>query len=134
MAMQKAVLDPLYKLAGDEIRPYFLEEDHFADASRFPYNVHPLAFLDYNEEEIYRSIASLGWKVPEDVDPNSTNCLLNSLGNAVHKQRFGFHPYAFELAGLVREGYLNREVALERLQRQEDQAVVDRVKDRLGVK
>ena len=133
-AMQRAAYDPLYKLAGDEIKPYFLENEHFEDSNRFPYNVHPLAFLNYDEEEIYRSISSLGWKAPGDVDPNSTNCLLNSFGNVVHKERFHFHPYAFELAGLVREGYLDREVALERLQKQEDQAVVDRVKTRLGIR
>jgi tRNA(Ile)-lysidine synthase TilS/MesJ len=132
--MQKVVYDPLYKLAGDEIRPYFLEDEQFADPARFPHNVHPLAFLNYSEEEIYRCISSLGWKAPKDVDPNSTNCLLNSFGNVIHKQRFRFHPYAFELAGLVREGYLDREVALERLQKVEDQAVVDWVKDRLGVR
>jgi tRNA(Ile)-lysidine synthase TilS/MesJ len=133
MAMQKAVYDPLHRLVGDGIRPYFLEKEQFEDPERFPYNVHPLAFLDYSEEKIYRTISSLGWKVPEDVDANSTNCLLNSLGNVVHKQRFRFHPYAFELAGLVREGYLDRKEALERLQKQEEQAVVDRVKGKLGL-
>ena len=133
-AMQKAVYEPLYKLAGDDIRPYFLETEHFTDPTRFPYNVHPLAFLDYSEEVIYRSISSLGWKAPGDVDPNSTNCLLNSFGNVVHKQRFHFHPYAFELAGLVREGYLDRSVALERLQQPEDEPVVAAVRDRLGLR
>ncbi len=132
-AMQKAVFDPLHDLVGDDIRPYFLEKDQFADASRFPHNVHPLAFLDYDEEQIYRSISSLGWKPPQDVDPNSTNCLLNALGNAMHRKRFGFNPYAFELAGLVREGYLGRAEALQRLEKQEDPVAVGRVRHRLGL-
>jgi hypothetical protein len=132
--MQKAVYAPLHRLAGDEIRPYFLEEEHFAQADHFPYNVHPLAFLNYSEEEIYRSISELGWEAPKDVDPNSSNCVLNSYGNVMHKERFHFHPYAFELAGLVREGFLDRAVALERLQQQEDPSVVERVSKRLGIR
>jgi hypothetical protein len=132
-AMQKAVYDPLYKLVGDEIRPYFLEKEHFTDSKCFPYNIHPLAFLEYSEEEIYRNISSMGWKAPVDVDPNSTNCLLNSYAIVVHKERFQFHPYAFELSGLVRQGYLDRDLALKRLQQEEDHAVIDRVKKKLGV-
>lgn len=133
-SMQKAVYDPLYKIAGNDIRPYFLEPEHFEDSRRFPFNVHPLAFLDYREEDIYASIHLLGWKAPQDVDPNSTNCLLNSFGNAVHKKRFGFNPYTFELAGLVREGYLDRDVAITRLNTAEDPEVIKQVKHRLGLK
>jgi len=132
-SMQKAVYDPLYKVAGNDIRPYFLEPEYFDDPKRFPYNVHPLAFLDYREEDIYTSIHFLGWKAPEDVDPNSTNCLLNSFGNSVHKKRFGFNPYTFELAGLVREGYLDRDVAIKRLKTEEDPKIVKQVKHRLGL-
>jgi tRNA(Ile)-lysidine synthase TilS/MesJ len=134
MSMQKAVYDPLYKLIGDDLRPYFLEKEHFADPYVFPYNIHPLAFLGYSEEVIYSNISSLGWKAPTDVDPNSTNCLLNSFANTVHKKRFGFNPYTFELAGLVREGYLDREVALERLYAKEDPGIVEMVKLKLGMK
>ncbi len=130
--MQKTIYDPLYQITGSEIKPYFLEDKHFSDLYNFPYNIHPLAFLDYDEEAIYRTITSLGWKAPEDVDANSTNCLLNSFANVVHKQRFGFHPYAFELANLVREGYLDRNIALERINQQEDPQTVAQVKKKLS--
>jgi len=40
--MQKSVFEPLYKIAGNEIRPYFLEEQHFKDSNSFPYNISPL--------------------------------------------------------------------------------------------
>ena len=132
--MQESLYRPLYQIAGDEIRPYFLEDKHFTDFYRFPYNIHPLAFLDYNEEKIYETITGLGWKAPEDVDANSTNCLLNSFANNTHKHQFGFHPYAFELANLVREGYMTRTTAIERLNRQEDPHLIETVGNRLGVK
>lgn len=131
--MQKVLYDPLYQIVGSEVKPYFLEDKHFSNSYRFPYNIHPLAFLDYSEEAIYHNISRLGWKAPEDVDANSTNCVLNSFANVVHKQRFGFHPYAFELANLVREGYIDRNTALERLNQQEDPHLVAMVKEKLGV-
>jgi tRNA(Ile)-lysidine synthase TilS/MesJ len=118
--MQKTLFDPLHRIAGDDIRPYFLEEKHFSGDYHFPYNIHPLAFMDYSEERIYEHISGLGWKAPDDVDANSTNCLLNSFANVVHVGRFGYHPYAFELANLVREGYLDRSSALDKLRRMEN--------------
>lgn len=132
-AMQTTLYDPLYQIVGSEIKPYFLEDKHFGDSYRFPYYIHPLAFLDYNEEEIYQNISRLGWETPKDVDANSTNCLLNSFANVVHKQRFGFHPYAFELANLVREGYLDRITALRRLNQQENPHTVAMVMEKLAV-
>jgi len=132
--MQKAVFDPLLEVAGPDIRPYFLEERHFSGEYSFPYNVHPLAFLDYNEAAIYASIEELGWLAPADVDANSTNCSLNSFANVVHKKRLRFHPYAFELAGLVREGYMDRSLALSRLQSEEDPRIVRAVKERLNLR
>src|SRR4030042_6525624 len=55
-ATQKAIYEPLYKKIGDGIKGYFLESRHFKLSDKFPYNVHPLAFLDYEEENIYRRI------------------------------------------------------------------------------
>jgi tRNA(Ile)-lysidine synthase TilS/MesJ len=131
--MQRSLYDPLYRIAGDAIRPYFLEERHLRGEFRFPVYVHPLAFLDYNEEAIYESIGKLGWEPPRDVDANSTNCLLNSLGNAVHRERLGFHPYAYELANMVREGYLERETALARLDEKENPQILCAVRKKLGM-
>ena len=130
---QKALFEPLHQIAGEDIRPYFLEEKHFGEHYHFPYNVHPLAFLDYSEEYIYQNISSLGWEAPKDVDANSTNCLLNSFANVVHTERFGFHPYAFELANLVREGYLNRSDGLEKLNQMENPQAVALAKEKLRI-
>ena len=129
--MQKTLFNPLFRIVGDDIKPYFLEEKHFKGAIHFPYNINPLAFLDYNLEVIYQNIKKLGWKRPENVDANSTNCLLNSFGNYIHKRHFGFHPYAFELASLVRSGYLPRETAITRLRGEEDSHIVQMVKEKI---
>jgi tRNA(Ile)-lysidine synthase TilS/MesJ len=130
--MQKSLYDPLYQIVGSEIKPYFLEEKHFTGSYRFPYYVHPLAFLGYNEKAVYSNIARFGWKPPADTDANSTNCLLNSFANVVHKQRLGFHPYALEMANLVREGYLDRDTALKRLNQPENPKVVAMVREKLA--
>jgi hypothetical protein len=131
--MQSALFEPMRRVAGDALRPYFLEEKHFGDDYAFPYNVSPLAFFDYNEEHIFKAIASLGWELPPAVDSNSTNCLLNSFANKVHKQQLNFHPYALEIAGLVRAGVMTRAEGLEKLEAQEDDTTVDYVRKRLGL-
>jgi hypothetical protein len=129
--MQRRIYEPLSQIVGNQIQPYFLEEKHFMANVPFPYNVNPLAFLDYDIDTIYKTIISFGWKKPAEVDANSTNCLLNALGNYCHTKRLGFHPYTFELANLVREGQLSRPIALQRLQDPDDSRALDRIKERL---
>jgi predicted PP-loop superfamily ATPase len=131
--MQKASFDPLYKLAGDAIRPYFLEDKHFDGSYDFPTNVSPLAFLEYDEEFILREVAKLGWKRPKDIDANTSNCLLNSFANVAHKERHGFHPYVFEMAKLVREGYMDRATALAKITEAENPEIVASVRKKLGL-
>jgi hypothetical protein len=99
----------------------------------FPYNISPLAFMTYDEGTIYDYVEALGWVRPKDTDANSTNCLLNSYAIHVHIQQSGFHPYVAELAGLVREGRMSREEALERIDTMPNRNVVNFVTDRLGV-
>jgi tRNA(Ile)-lysidine synthase TilS/MesJ len=130
--MRKSLYNPLYELVGDEINPYFLEEKHFSRSYNFPYNISPLAFLDYDEKEIIEKINTLGWKRPGGIDANSTNCLLNSYANLVHKGQYGYHPYAFEMAKLVREGYLHRSLALKKLDEPGDLKTIRYVKNILG--
>jgi hypothetical protein len=57
----------------------------------------------------------VGWKNPKDTDPNSTNCLLNTYANQLHIEKYGYNPYSYELAELVRKGILKRDKALQRL-------------------
>jgi len=130
-SMQKAIKEPMSSIVGDAIEPYFLEERHFSNPDKFPYNISPLAFLHYNEEKIFEEIERLGWKFPDDTDANSTNCLLNSYANLLHTRQFGYNPYSFEMAGLVRENIIDRADALERLTERENFAVVESVKQKL---
>lgn len=129
--MQEQLIEPMRAAVGDEVENYFLTEEHFSHPERFPHNVSPLAFLEYDEESILDEIKSFGWKKPDDTDPNSTNCLLNALGIEVHLERFRFHPYAFELAGLVRAGYLDRDEAIRRLEEPPNAKMVSAVRNRL---
>ena len=80
-----------------------------------------------------KEVQELGWVNPKDTDENSTNCLLNSFAIEVHMQQYGFHPYAFEIAGLVREGYITREDGLKKLSTPSDPKIIEYVKQKLGL-
>lgn len=132
--MQQTVFGPISNIIGSDIKPYLLEEKHFQSRYFFPYNISPLAFLDYDEHKILKKAEQLDWKTPPEVDANSTNCLLNSFANVIHKKQHGFHPYAFELAKLVREGYLERSSAIEKINRPENPKTIELVKKKLKLK
>ncbi|HOX05469.1 MAG TPA: hypothetical protein PK280_03625 [Planctomycetota bacterium] len=114
--MQESRLAPLAAIAGDELHDYLLDELSLTGLSDYPYSANPLSFLDYDERKILAAIAVLGWKPPADTDGNSTNCRLNLLATRLHLRQFGFHPYAFEIAGLVRGGFMSRAEGLAKLE------------------
>ena len=61
--MQEITAAPLRRLVGEApVRPYFLEEEHYAKPERFPYNISPLAFMVYDETKIYEYVQDLGWE------------------------------------------------------------------------
>jgi tRNA(Ile)-lysidine synthase TilS/MesJ len=130
-ATQRAISEPLRAVVGDGLRPYFLAEEHFERPERFPWNVHPLAFLEYDEEKVLERNRRLGWEKPDDTDANSTNCLLNALANQVHRERYGYNPYAWEIANMVRSGVMNREAGLGKTEAPEDRAMVEYGRSRL---
>lgn len=132
-AMVTAAKAPLDKVGGPQVDVYFPEARHFRDAATMPINVSPLIFLEWDEADAVQTIGTYGWRRPDDTDPNSSNCLLNCFANAVHIRQLGYHPYAMELAGLVREGYMSREEALQRLKTASSPDMVARVADRLGI-
>ncbi len=130
-AAQDLLLEPLKEVAGEKILKYFLSEDDFSKKDLFPWNIHPLAFEDYNEERIVEKNRSFGWERPRDTDPNSSNCLLNAYANFVHRKRYRFHPYVWEIANMVRQGVMTREEGLEKIEPPEDQKMVEYCKTRL---
>lgn len=136
--MQKAAKKPIEKMIGDRLSSFFPETQHrqnTCDAifERYPYLVHPLAFSKYDENQILAEIKEIGWENPKDTDSNSSNCLLNGFANEVHLHQHGFHPYAFEIAGLVRGGYMARAEGLKRLSAKTDARVVEYVKKQLDL-
>ncbi|RLC75842.1 MAG: hypothetical protein DRI81_11245 [Chloroflexi bacterium] len=133
-AMTEAAMAPLEEATNGQIAVYFPEKHHLENVQECPYNVSPLAFLNYDEDTAVHRIKELTWERPQDTDPNSTNCLLNSFANMIHLEQMGYHPYAMELAGLVREGYMSREEALDRLEIASVPEVVATVETKLGIK
>jgi tRNA(Ile)-lysidine synthase TilS/MesJ len=129
--MQAAVYCPLYKELGDLTQPYFLEERHFLMKENMPYIVNPLAFQEYGEKIIYEAIENYGWRTPENTDSNSSNCLLNAYANRLHQEKYGYHPYSYEIAGLVRGGHMRRADGLLKLEARMDDAVIKQVKIKL---
>jgi tRNA(Ile)-lysidine synthase TilS/MesJ len=134
--MQKAVSGFFERLVGESLQWLLLEDRHFENAAvqageSFPYIIHPLAFQGYSEETIIKTVSELGWIQPEDTGANSSNCLLNDFAIDIHCRRHKFHPYAFEIAGLVRDGFMSRAEAIERLSTPTDSAVVGYVKKKL---
>ncbi|MFH2138146.1 MAG: hypothetical protein ABII88_06510 [Candidatus Omnitrophota bacterium] len=130
---QELLRKPMQEIAGDDMNKYFLSAEQFKDKNLFPYNVSPLAFMDYDEEKIVEKIGELGWCAPQDVDKNSTNCLLNSFANHVHIDKYGFHPYAFEIAEMVRSGVMSRELGLAKINEPGSAEIVDFAKKKLGL-
>lgn len=130
-AAQKAIMEPLKKVAGNEIETYFLGPSHYAQPERFPYNVHPMAWEYYNEDMILEEIKKLGWKEPEDTDTNSSNCLINAYANEIHINRYGFHPYVWEIANMVREGVMEREEGYDKIYQEQRKELIDIAKIKL---
>jgi len=137
---QEYLKNLFYGELGEGLRAFLLNERHYrlldraASGRAAPplYNIHPLAFFDYDEVRVREEIRALGWVSPKDTDSNSTNCLLNSFAIAMHVNEWGFHPYAMEIASLVRDGYMTRQQGLEKLMKQPDEKTISFVKDKLG--
>jgi len=129
----KTVRDKILENSS-ELKSYFLtEEDLKIQHERWPINIHPLAFMDYDEGEILKIIKSLGWEHPKDLDPNSTNCKLNALANYLHREKYDFHPYAWEVAGIVRAGGIPREEGVTKTTEEESMPMVNYAAGVLGI-
>ncbi|MBM4340814.1 MAG: hypothetical protein FJ110_14890 [Deltaproteobacteria bacterium] len=117
---------------GKKIESLFIPDRYFDEyADRFPHNVHPLAFFDYDERLIVKDLEELGWQHPKDTDTNSTNCLLNAFANRMHLNRHRFHPYVLEIASMVRQGVMGREEGIEKIYAEQDPKMVEYAKKRL---
>lgn len=114
--LRKALFKPLADKVGEDIYYYLMLNKEEYKTKPFPYTINAFPLIGYQEDKIYEVIKGLGWKKPEDVDPNSTNCQLNSVGILKHKEGYKFHPYDYEMSMLVRLGIISREEALNRVE------------------
>ncbi len=130
---QNAIMGPLKEIIGPDIESYFLNEWHYTQKERFPCNVHPMAWEFYNEEMIIEEIGKLGWKEPEDTDTNSSNCILNAFANEVHIKKYGFHPYVWEIANMVREGIILRADGYNKIYKEQREGLVNAAKEKLVI-
>ncbi|SPD74976.1 conserved hypothetical protein [uncultured Desulfobacterium sp.] len=131
---QSALIKAFPEDLGHELRNFFLPGSYYDFyKDRFPQNIHPLAFFDYNEDRIINELAGMGWQAPKDTDTNSSNCLLNAFANQVHITRNGFHPYVWEIANMVRQGVMERQEGIEKIYTEQDSQMVKYAKDRLGL-
>ena len=90
-------------------------------------------FVRYDEKKIFRRIAELDWKKPQDTDSCSTNCLLNSLGIYVYRKTMGYHPYTKQMADLVRLGCLTRAEALDAVEANLNMELVNEIARKLRI-
>lgn len=119
---------------GQRLEQYLIPDAYYdLYAERFPYNIHPLAFFEYNEGDIKTELVAAGWRAPEDTDSNSSNCLLNAYANHCHLKRHGFHPYVWEIANMVRQGVVERDEGIEKIYSQQNAEAVKRAEKQLSV-
>ncbi len=128
---QQAILLPLRTVVEDGADAYFLQEKHYAVPERFPYNVHPMAWEYYNEEMILNDIRQYGWSPPHDTDSNSSNCLLNAYANVLHINKYGFHPYVWEIANMVRDGVMTRQEGYQKIYCNQSEDLVEQARKKL---
>jgi predicted PP-loop superfamily ATPase len=130
---QQTILDPLKKVVGNDIKVYFLQERHYAFPERFPYNIHPLAWEFYHEATLLQEIQKLGWVSPTDTDSNSSNCLLNAFANEIHIQKYGYSPYVWEIANLVRDGLMSRVDGYKKIYQESSLETINIGREKLGL-
>jgi len=131
---QQALFKVLSPEIQNQIYPYLIPEAYYEKyKNHFPYNIHPLSLFDYHEETITKELVAMGWEAPSDTDTNSTNCLLNAFANQCHLDRYGFHPYVCEIAGMVRQGVVRRDRGIDKIYAEQDQDLVKYAKKRLEI-
>ena len=132
---QKSIQKAFPGEIASEIGRYLIPDSYYESfKERFPVNIHPLAFFDYDEEKIKAELKDLAWKAPEDTDSNSTNCMLNAFANAIHLERHKFHPYVLEIANMVRQGVMSREEGVEKIyDSPQDPGMVEYGREKLGL-
>lgn len=132
LANQQQIARPIIKSLGEEYKKYFIDNEWLEDrADDVPHLFYPFIFNEYDEKNVIDTIKGYGWSRPQDTDSNSTNCLLNSYANDMHIKKYGFNPYAMEIAGMIREGLMSKEEGLKKMNSSGMESTIKSVKDTL---
>lgn len=98
-----------------------------------PSILHPLCLWEYSEDKVLDTLLKIGWEQPGINDSNSTNCTLNAFACYNHLEKYGFHPYAFDIAGLVRSGEMSREEGIEKINQELSRPLIEYAAKKLQV-
>jgi hypothetical protein len=132
---QKAFVSGLSAQVSSLFNSYLIPSAYYdLYKESFPYNIHPLAFFDYDEEKIRKELEVIGWRLPTNTDTNSTNCLLNAFANHCHLEHHKFHPYVWEIANMVRQGIMTRQEGIEKIYVPQNSEQVAYARKKLGLK
>ena len=119
----------------DRNEMFLIKKDVIKNVGKdIPFMLHPLCLWDYDEDMILETIVELGWNPPDINDSNSTNCTLNSFACYNHLEKYNIHPYAFDIAGIVRSGDMSREEGLEKLHHELSQPLIKEAAKILKIK
>ena len=126
----------LQKIGVDDKDEMFLLKKEVLESTddNVPSILHPLCLWDYSEDKVLDTLLEIGWEPPGISDSNSTNCTLNSFACYNHLEKYGFHPYAFDVAGLVRSGEMTREEGFEKINQELSQPLIEEAARKLKLK
>jgi tRNA(Ile)-lysidine synthase TilS/MesJ len=119
-----------------ERRSYLIDEKIFQSISPDTevMIIHPYLVWGYNKQKIKDECIKLGWIEPDLNDRNSSNCLLNAFAIQNHLKKYQIHPYAYDLAALVRQGYMKRDEAMKKINNGFSKASTEEVQRKLHLK
>jgi tRNA(Ile)-lysidine synthase TilS/MesJ len=134
MVWIRKIFDGQLKAMGvNERNMYLIDEKSLQSYSSEPdiIIIHPFLILGYNKRNIKEECIKLGWIEPDLHDHNSSNCLLNAFAIHNHQKKYHIHSYAYDLAALVRQGYMKREDAMKKLKDPLSESSVQEVQRKL---
>ncbi len=125
----------LQKIGTDDKDELFLLKSKIIEnmEGTAPSILHPLCLWEYSEDKVLETLLEIGWELPGINDSNSTNCTLNSFACYNHMEKYGFHPYTFDIAGLVRSGEMSREEGLEKINQELSRPLIEEAAKKLNL-
>lgn len=132
----RKLFDGQLKAMGvSERNMYLIDEKSLQSDSSEPgiMIIHPFLIWGYNKRKIKEECIKLGWIEPHLQDRNSSNCLLNAFAVHNHLKKYHIHSYAYDLAALVRQGYMKREEAMNKLNDKLSESSIEEVQRKLNL-